>query len=105
MEQVSKEEFDNLVAEDKLIFVDFFADWCGPCQMMLPIIEEIADGYKDNDKVKIIKMDVDQNSEIASRYHIMSVPTYLFIKKNEVLYSVSGAVSKDAIIAKINELE
>lgn len=101
--RISIEEFNNLISSNKIVFVDFFADWCGPCQMMLPVITEIAEDYKDSDKVKILKIDVDENPEIASRYGVMSIPTFLLIKNNEVLETVTGAVSKDLIVSKIEE--
>jgi len=102
--KISIEDFDRIISSGKLVFVDFFAEWCGPCQMMMPVITEIAEEYKDDSKVEVLKIDVDECPEIASRYGVMSIPTFLFIKDNEKLDIITGASSKDIIISKIKEL-
>lgn len=77
------------------VLVDFFAEWCGPCKMMAPIVDELAKTYEG--KVKIGKMDVDANPEAPQRYGIMSIPTFVFIKNGEVVNKVTGAQSKDSM--------
>nr|WP_330360225.1 thioredoxin [Candidatus Epulopiscium viviparus] len=72
--------------------VDFYADWCAPCRMIAPIINELAEEYEN--KVKIGKLNIDEHSEISNRYGIMSIPTILFIKNGEVINKVQGAVPK-----------
>lgn len=100
----SKEEFEKIVEEkDTIIFVDMFAEWCGPCQMMSPVIEEIEEENKDKN-IKILTVDIDKLPEVAAKYSVMSVPTFLFIKNGEVAESIVGAVTKDIILDKIKAL-
>ena len=103
--QVNKEEFDQLIKEDKLIFVDMFATWCGPCQMMSPIIDEIDKEYRHDDRVELVKVDIDENPDIAASFNVMSVPTFLFIKNEKTQESIVGATSKDIIVKRIDELK
>ena len=103
MENISLEDFDLLLEGDQLVVIDFFAEWCGPCKMMKPIIEELIEENKDNDKIKILTIDVDQRPEISSRYDIMSIPSFLFIKNGDVLFQQAGATTKDFFIEKIKE--
>ena len=73
------------------VVVDFFATWCGPCRMMAPVIEELAEEY--DGKVKIGKLDVDENSDIAARYGVMSIPTIILFKDGEIFVPVSYNIS------------
>jgi thioredoxin 1 len=99
---MNKEEFDKKIEEkDKIFMVDFFATWCGPCQMMTPIIEELESEYKE--KVTFLKIDIDENPDISSKYSVMSVPTFLILKDGKEVDKFVGAVPKDAIAEKINE--
>jgi len=82
-----------------LVIVDFYADWCGPCKMMAPIIEELANEY--NGSVKIGKLNVDDNPATAQKYRVMSIPTILFIKNGTIIDTIIGAVSKNQIVDKI----
>lgn len=104
MKPATKEEFEKLIKTDKLIMVDFSATWCGPCQMMSPAVSELKKEYEENDKVTIIAVDIDENPEICAKYSVMSVPTFLFIKKGEVVESIIGAVAKDILVEKIEKL-
>ncbi|HAZ28591.1 MAG TPA: thioredoxin [Candidatus Magasanikbacteria bacterium] len=76
------------------VFVDFWAPWCGPCQMMGPIVEALAGEY-DSGKIKIGKLNVDENQEIAGKYQIMSIPTFLIFKNGEKADQLVGGVSKE----------
>lgn len=78
------------------VFVDFWAPWCGPCQMMGPIVEELSTEY-GVDKVKIVKVDVDQNQEVAGKYQVMSIPTFLMFKNGEVADKLIGGVQKEKL--------
>ena len=78
------------------VLVDFWAPWCGPCQMMGPIMEELSSEYVV-DKVKIVKVDVDQNQEIAGKYQVMSIPTFLVFKNGEVVDKLIGGVQKEKL--------
>lgn len=94
--------FKKEVLEAKsLVVVDFWAGWCGPCKMLAPIIEELANEYAH--KVKIAKVDVDDNSNIASRYGIMSIPTLMFFKNGKAVAQTVGAISKAELKRKIED--
>jgi len=84
------------------VFVDFWAPWCGPCQMMGPIVEELG-GECDAAKVKIAKLDVDKNQEIAGKYQVMSVPTFLFFKGGQVADKLVGGVQKEKLKEMIDK--
>lgn len=84
------------------VIVDFYADWCGPCKMMAPIIDQLAIEYEG--KVKIGKVNTDENRAIASKYNIMSIPTIIFIKDGEVVETTVGALPKQVLEQKIATL-
>ncbi len=84
------------------VIVDFYADWCGPCKMMAPIIDQLATEYEG--KVKIGKVNTDENRSIASKYNIMSIPTIIFIKDGEVVETTVGALPKQVLEQKIATL-
>ena len=82
--------------------VDFYADWCGPCKMIGPVIEQLAEAYAG--KIKVGKVNVDENMELASKYRIMSIPAIMFFKNGEVQDQIIGAVPKAQIEAKFQAL-
>ncbi|QDP40805.1 thioredoxin [Radiobacillus deserti] len=84
-----------------LVLADFWATWCGPCKMIAPVLEEI-DGEM-NDKLKIVKLDVDENQETASKFGVMSIPTLLLFKDGEVVDQVVGYQPKEALEELINK--
>lgn len=84
---------------EQLTVVDFYADWCGPCKMMAPIVEELAESYKD--QVKIGKLNVDNSPATAAKYKVMSIPTIVFIKNGNVVETIVGVVSKAQLEEKI----
>lgn len=84
------------------VVVDFYADWCGPCKMMSPIIDELAAQYEG--KVKIGKVNTDENRAVASKYNVMSIPTIIFIKDGKVVETSVGALPKAILDQKINTM-
>ncbi len=87
-----KASFDSIINSEIPVLIDFFAEWCGPCKSQSPILKELA-GELGN-RVKVIKMDVDRNPEIAQRFRIQSVPTIMLFKNSEVKFRQSGMMSK-----------
>ena len=100
--QVTDANFNEYANGDKLFVLDFWAEWCGPCRMITPIIEELAAEYEG--KANIGKMDVDSNDETPAQFMIRSIPTILFIKNGEVVDKVVGATSKDKLVEKIEAM-
>ena len=91
--QITDANFDELANSGKLVVLDFWAEWCGPCRMVSPIIDELATEYEG--KAIIGKMDVDNNDEVVGRFGVRNIPTVLFIKNGEVVDKVVGATKKD----------
>ena len=95
--QVNKNSFqDEVLNSDKPVLVDFWASWCGPCRMVAPILEEIAAERSD---VKVCKINVDEEPELASRYKVMSIPTLLVVKEGQVVNQAVGARPKSQILS------
>ena len=90
----------EVIESDKPVLVDFYADWCGPCKMMAPVIEEIAKEYEG--KVKVGKLNVDDNPEISEQFDIMSIPTLIFFKGGQPANRSTGVISKEKIVEIIN---
>lgn len=98
---LTDEGFDSDVLQsDVPVLVDFWAIWCGPCRMMAPVIDEIADDYVG--KAKVGKLDVDSNPQSASRYQVRGIPTLLLFKGGQVVEQLVGAVPKDKVVEALN---
>ena len=98
------ENFNQEVLNSKeLVLVDFWAPWCGPCQMMGPVIDELAKDYKGK-AIKIGKINIDENSDTPSKLSIMSVPTLVFFKDGKPIEQLVGVQSKEGLKKKINDL-
>jgi len=93
---------DQIVDAEGLAIVDFWATWCGPCRMVAPIVEQLANEYEEKGLL-VGKLDVDQNPETASRYGIRSIPTILFFKQGELIDRVVGAVPKPQLELKVKQ--
>ena len=94
--------FDGLLQDEKLVIVDFWAVWCGPCRMIGPILEEISEEMAD--RVTVVKCNVDDCEDIAMRYRIMNIPTLLFFRNGEIVDRHVGAAPKADLVEKINSL-
>jgi thioredoxin 1 len=95
-------KFNELINGDTPVLVDFFAEWCGPCKTMAPILTEVS--RKLNGKVKIIKVDIDKNQAVAGKYKILSVPTLLLFKRGEIRWKQSGVVPPQELLNVLNQL-
>ena len=104
MLNITSESFENEVLKsDKLVMVDFYAVWCGPCKMVGPVVEQIGEEYKDS--CKVVKVNIDEASDIAQKYKIMAVPTIMFFKNGEVVDTTVGAIPKSEMVSKIEKLK
>ena len=99
---INSDNLQTLLDGAQPVVIDFWAEWCGPCRMIGPVIEELAEEYAG--KVVVGKCDVDDNDAIAVKYSVRNIPTILFIKNGQVVDKQVGAVSKDVLKAKIDSL-
>lgn len=97
-----KANFNELINSEVPVLVDFYADWCGPCQTMKPILSEVKNQLKD--QVKIIKINVDTNQSLANMYQIRSIPTLMIFKNSQNLWKHSGVVSTQELIQQIKNI-
>ena len=89
-------KFLEIINQDQPVLVDFFADWCGPCKMLSPILKQVKDSL--GERVSIIKIDVDKNQALATKYQVRGVPTLLLFKNGKQVWRQSGVVQKEDII-------
>ena len=99
---VNESNFEAEVFKSDIpVFVDFYADWCGPCKMMSPVIDKLSEEYAG--KIKVGKVNVDENSDLAMKYGIMSIPNMVFFKNGEVVDRVVGAIPKPQMQARFEK--
>jgi len=101
--EITEANFEELVLKsDKPVLVDFWAEWCGPCRLIAPIVEEMSGEFAG--KAVVAKVDVDNNNSIAAKYGIRNIPTVLFFKNGQVVDKQVGAVGKSALVNKLKAL-
>ncbi len=94
--KISSADFENEVLKsDKKVLIDFYAEWCGPCKMLSPIVEKVA---KENENIKFVRIDVDEEQNLAISYNIMSIPTLVVIEDGKEINRVVGLVSKNELL-------
>jgi len=98
--EITKENYEEEVEKsDQKVLIDFYADWCGPCKMMMPVIEELSD---EMDHIKFVRINVDQNEEISRSFGVMSIPTFVVMEKGNVLNKMIGMTPKEEIKKMLN---
>ena len=102
MEIINKEQFFAAAKANRFLVVDVYADWCGPCKMMAPVLEEIAAGLEGT--VTFVKINADESTDFVSDYNIMSIPTLLFFKDEELISKSTGFVPKNKILGILAEI-
>jgi thioredoxin 1 len=93
--------FNELIESDKPVLVDFFAEWCGPCKVMAPILKDVK--HEIGDAISILKVDVDKNPQAAAAYQVQGVPTLILFKQGKVLWRQSGVVQKNGLVGVIKK--
>ena len=96
---LNKNNFDEIKKNERLVLIDFYANWCGPCKMLSPIIDQIADERED---VVVAKVDVDKEVELAEKFGVFSIPTLVILKDGEVVHQSAGARPKAQILALLD---
>ena len=99
---LNKSNFDETISANKVVLVDFWATWCGPCRMLAPVLDQVAAEVSD---VCIAKVDVDENQELAQRFNVASIPTLVYFKNGKVVEMSQGLTGKDAIKAVLAKLK
>ncbi len=98
----TEENFETeVLGSNTPVLVDFYADWCGPCKMMMPVVEKMAETY--DGKVKVGKLNVDENNALAAKYGVMSIPSFIVFKNGEVLSSSTGAMSQASLAKMLDD--
>ena len=99
---ITNENYEAIVAESKPLVIDFWAEWCGPCRTIAPIVEELAEEYAD--RVNIGKCDVDSSDDVVAIYRVRNIPTLVFVKDGQVVDKHVGAITRSDLVAKIEAM-
>lgn len=102
VKDVTTEEFDEIIESGKKVFVDFYANWCGPCKMVEPVIKELATTFEG--QIEFVKVNVDEEPDVAARYGVRSIPTFYVLEKTSILFKHMGASPKTFFEQKIREI-
>ncbi len=103
VKDITDQNFEEEVLKSELpVMVDLWAPWCGPCRMIAPVVDRLAKKY--DSRFKFCRLNVDENQQTAAKYHVMSIPTLMFIKDGQVVETVVGAVSEQVLQPKVEEL-
>lgn len=102
--EITDNTLESVLNEKEITVLDFWAPWCGPCKMLGPVIDELSNQFKDNEKINIVKVNVDENSGAAVKYGIRGIPTVIFMKNGEIVERFSGFKPKNEIEEKINNM-
>jgi thioredoxin 1 len=97
----NKEQLEQILSENSAVVLDFYAEWCGPCKQLMPIIEKVSEDHK---KVAFCKINVDQNEELSKSYGVRSIPTLKYLKKGEVVKTMIGVQPVKEIISNLEEI-
>lgn len=100
---MNMDRFKEVIQSSKPVLVDFYAEWCGPCQIMKPRLLDVAE--RMGEKAKVVEIDIDREKELAERYRIQSVPTFIIFKNGEQLWRQSGAISTIALIQLLTDYQ
>ena len=95
------ESFSQLINSEKPVLVDFYADWCGPCKAMSPVIQEVAKAVQG--KARVIKVDIDKSVQAAQTYQVQAVPTFIIFKNGKIVWRYSGVIDKTSLISRLTQ--